>query len=140
MKKILPLLCLICTGFVWSQEANNLNEALIVAQKEHKKVLLYFSGSDWCAPCIKFKKTIINDPLFQEFAKTNLVVVNADFPRLRKNKLSAEQEKANEMAAEAFNQEGVFPRIVVLDEHKKILKKWDGLPTETVDQFIKALQ
>lgn len=140
MKKHLFALCLLITGFVWSQETKNLNDALIVAQKEHKKILLYFSGSDWCAPCIKFKKTVINDPLFQEFAKNNILVVNADFPRLRKNKLSPEQENANEMAAEAFNSEGIFPRILLLDQNKNVLKKWDGLPTETLEQFIKALQ
>lgn len=140
MKKHLFALCLLITGFVWSQETKNLNDALIAAQNEHKKILLYFSGSDWCAPCIKFKKTVINDPLFQEFAKNNILVVNADFPRLSKNKLSPEQENANEMAAEAFNKEGIFPRILLLDKNKTILKKWDGLPTETLEQFIKALQ
>lgn len=123
-----------------AQETKTLQNSLVKAKQEHKKVLLYFSGSDWCAPCIKFKKTFIQNEAFQSFASENLIVVNADFPRLKKNALSAEQTTENEKLADKYNANGIFPLVLVLDENGKILKKWKKLPEETIDTFLAQLK
>jgi thioredoxin-related protein len=123
-----------------AQETKTLQNSLVKAKQEHKKVLLYFSGSDWCAPCIKFKKTFIQNEAFQSFASENLIVVNADFPRLKKNALSAEQTTENEKLADKYNANGIFPLVLVLDENGKILKKWEKLPEETIDTFLAQLK
>ena len=85
--------------FSFAQQTETFVNKLEQAKKEHKKILLYFSGSDWCAPCIKFKKFIIQTEEFQAFAKTELIIYNADFPRQSKNKLAKEVEKENEALA-----------------------------------------
>ena len=36
----------------------NLNEAQTQARSENKLILVKFSGSDWCGPCIMLKKSI----------------------------------------------------------------------------------
>jgi thioredoxin-related protein len=118
----------------------NLEAAKSKASSENKKVLLYFSGSDWCAPCMKFKKTFIQDETFKSFADAHLVIVNADFPRKKENKLSKELTEQNEMLAEKYNPNGSFPLILLLDSSGKVLKKWEGNPNVSVDEFIKALQ
>ncbi len=123
-----------------AQETKTLQNSLVKAKQEHKKVLLYFSGSDWCAPCIKFKKTFIQNEAFQSFASENLIVVNADFPRLKKNALSAEQTTENEKLADKYNANGIFPLVLVLDENGKILKKWEKIPDETIDTFLAQLK
>ncbi|HEX3007608.1 MAG TPA: thioredoxin family protein [Bacteroidales bacterium] len=109
------------------------------ATKENKKVLLYFSGSDWCAPCMKFKKTFIQNENFKSFADKNLVLLNADFPRKKDNRLSKELTEQNEQLAGKYNPQGAFPMILLLDSTGKVLKKWDGCPDGTVEEFIKAL-
>lgn len=111
-----------------------------IASIENKKILLYFSGSDWCAPCIKLKKTFVSQPNFQEFSKTHLLLLNADFPRKKANQLSGQKVKENELLAEKYNPNGTFPLIVVLDKNGKILKKWEGLPSESVTEFINELK
>ena len=58
------------------------------ATQEHKIILLNFSGSDWCGPCIRMHKEIFDNGAFKKFADAGLVLVNADFPRLKKNQLS----------------------------------------------------
>ena len=35
---------------------------------EHKFILLNFSGSDWCGPCIRMHKEILESDLFATFA------------------------------------------------------------------------
>lgn len=135
------LICLFSiTQISFSQQVNTLESSLTKAKQEHKKVLLYFSGSDWCAPCIKFKKTFIQNEAFQSFASENLIVVNADFPRLKKNALSAEQTTENEKLADKYNVNGIFPLVLVLDENGKVIKKWEKIPDETIDTFLAQLK
>lgn len=140
MKRYLLIYLFSITQVSFSQQVNTLENSLTKAKKEHKNILLFFSGSDWCAPCIKFKKTFIQNEAFQSFAAENLIVFNADFPRLKKNALSAEQTTENEKLAEKYNTNGIFPLVLVLDENGKILKKWEKLPDETIDTFLAQLK
>ncbi len=128
------------SSFSFSQKNENFSQKLELAKTENKNVLLYFSGSDWCAPCVKFKKFIINTPEFQIFAKENLVIYNADFPRLSKNKLAKEVEKENETLADKYNSKGIFPLILLLDAEGNVIKKWEEYPKETVEEFIAKLK
>lgn len=116
------------------------NQSIEKAKTENKKVLLYFSGSDWCAPCVKFKKQYVLTDSFIAFSNENLVTYNADFPRLKKNQLAKEITQENEALAEKYNNTGIFPLILLLDKDGKIIKKWDHLPTETLEEFIAKLK
>jgi len=66
-----------------------LDEAEASAKKENKLILLKFSGSDWCAPCIQLQKVITDDPAFVAFANQKLVLLLVYFPRQKKHRLSA---------------------------------------------------
>lgn len=98
----------------------NIDEAQQRAQDEQKKVLIYFSGSDWCRPCIQLKSEILESEVFQEYAQEELVMVLADFPKRKKNRLSAEQNLHNEKLAEQYNLQGYFPLLVILDAEGNI--------------------
>lgn len=123
-----------------SAQTATLDSLKNLAAQEHKSILLYFSGSDWCAPCIKFKKNFITQPAFQQFAQENLVIYNADFPRRKINQLSRQQTLANEQLAERYNRSGIFPYIVLLTADGKVTKQWDSIPTGTVSDFIQQLK
>jgi thioredoxin-related protein len=117
------------------QWRNNLEEAKQIAQKEHKHILLNFSGSDWCGPCIRMHNEIFEAEVFKNMADTQLVLVNADFPRKKKNQLPSQQQEINNAMADKYNSQGKFPYTVLLDANGKILKEWDGLPNETPNAF-----
>lgn len=99
-------------------------------------ILVNFSGSDWCGPCIRLKEEIFESTTFKDYAKDHLLLVRADFPRQKKNKLAAEQVKLNEALADQYNKEGKFPFTLLVDENGKVIKKWDGFPDETPAQFV----
>lgn len=139
MKKILLIAFLFAISITFGQQ-KTFTSSVDTAKAENKNVLLYFSGSDWCAPCVKFKKFIVNTPEFQAFATENLVIYNADFPRLSKNKLAKEVEKENETLADKYNSKGVFPLILLLDTEGNVIKKWEEFPKETVEEFIGKLK
>ncbi|MEZ4910072.1 MAG: thioredoxin family protein [Saprospiraceae bacterium] len=137
---IVSILCIILQNNVTLAQNNPLDSVQLIAQKEHKKILLYFSGSDWCGPCIKFKQNFIQNADFQSFANDNIIILNADFPRKKTNQLPKTKIQENEILAEKYNQKGLFPYIILFDENGKALKHWDAVPKVTPDEFIQQIK
>ncbi len=137
MKALLFITCL--TFFTTTDWLNDFDRAREVAKENNKMILLNFSGSDWCAPCIKMKRDVFDNAEFQTYASGNLVLVRADFPRLKKNQLDAEQKAHNEKLAEKYNPHGKFPLTLLLDAEGKVIAEWDGFkgasPAEFIDQI-----
>jgi thioredoxin-related protein len=115
------------------QWSNNYDQAIQTAKKEHKYILLNFSGSDWCGPCIKLHKEVFTTDQFELLAKDKLVLVNADFPRYKKNQLTSTQQKSNDALAEKYNSKGVFPLTVLINAEGAVVKSWEGFPSSTID-------
>jgi thioredoxin-related protein len=122
---------------VWE---NDLDAAKQEAAKDNKYILLNFSGSDWCGPCIRLHKEIFDSQVFTAFATKNLILVNADFPRQKKNQLSKEQQGRNNKMADQYNAQGSFPYTVLLDPQGKIIRSWDGFPGLSPEEFVAQLR
>ncbi|RZJ33934.1 MAG: thioredoxin family protein [Flavobacterium sp.] len=105
------------------------------AKENHKFILLNFSGSDWCAPCILLRRDYLESDVFSKMADERLVLVNADFPRQKKNRLSKEQVSKNEALADIYNKEGNFPMTLLLDAEGKVVKSWKGKPEQSVEEW-----
>ncbi|KKX48481.1 MULTISPECIES: thioredoxin family protein [Sphingobacterium] len=133
MKKILLILNLIVVFHAFGQ--TTINNAKQQAKEQHRLILLNFSGSDWCVPCIKMHKTIFENETYKQMADSLLVYVNADFPRKKKNQPLSQTIKENEALAEQYNPGGAFPYTLLLDEDGKVLKTWEGLPKVGVEGF-----
>ena len=137
MKKIIALFLLI-SSVGWAQQTKVFNQQLNKAKSEHKKVLLYFSGSDWCAPCIKLDKNIWQSDAFKKEAAQDWIIVRADFPRKKANQLPKDQTEHNRKLAEKFNLEGSFPLVVILDKNGKVLGKM-GFKNVSPEEYIKMI-
>jgi thioredoxin-related protein len=121
------------TNVTW---LGNFNEAKKEAAKNHELILIDFSGSDWCGPCIRERKEILENEAFTSYAAHHLILVRADFPRQQKNQLSKDQVKLNEALADKYNPDGKFPYTILVDENGKVLKDWDGFPNESPEKFV----
>lgn len=117
----------------WSTDAQ---QALARAKAEQKLVLLNFTGSDWCPWCIRLEREVFSKPEFAAYAKTNLVLVQVDFPRSKQ--LGKEQQQANKALAEKYGIDG-FPTVVVLDSTGKQLGRL-GYKPGGPDRFIAELE
>ena len=93
-------------------------QAMEQAKQEKKFVILDFTGSDWCAPCIKLRREVFGSPEFLAFAEKNLVCVELDFPR--KKSLPAELASQNEYLQQKFKIRE-FPTVIVLNSDGKLL-------------------
>ena len=101
----------------------DLDAAKTAAKATNRPILAVFSGSDWCKPCIMYEQEVFAKPEFMAYAKDKLVLVHFDFPRLKKNRLTAAQQKTNDAAAAQLNQAGDFPLAVVISPEGKVLAK-----------------
>jgi thioredoxin-related protein len=139
MKLILGVLILIfCLAFTgWQLDFGS---AVNLARQRHQLILINFSGSDWCIPCVKMKKTIFDRPVFAQMSDTTLVLFNADFPRSKKNQPDQNLRKQNETLADKYNPSGKFPFTVLINTEGTIIKSWDGLPAQTAEQFTNELK
>jgi thioredoxin-related protein len=126
--------------FVMSGWDNDFEKAKKEAEQEHKYILLNFSGSDWCGPCIRLREQIFDNPVFVKYADNNLVLINADFPRLKKNQLSKDQQKKNDKLADQYNPDGAFPYTVLLNAEGKLVHAWQGFPNITAEQFTNQIK
>ena len=124
MTKLIYVFCILFTisanAQLWE---NSFESALQKANTDDKPIILVFSGSDWCGPCIRFKKKVLDSEEFSAYASQNYVMYNADFPRKSKNALVEEKLNANKSLAEKYNPKGFFPLVVVLDKNESVLGK-----------------
>lgn len=110
------------------------------AKRDHKLILLKFSGSDWCLSCIKMDNEVFGKETFSNFAAANLELVNADFPRTKKNQVERSIAEQNDALANRYNSDGHFPYVVLLDAEGKVLKTWDGYSGEKPETFIQQIK
>ena len=99
----------------------DLDEAKTMASQNNQKIILVFKGSDWCAPCIKLEREVLSTEHFRTYAKDHFVLLEADFPKRKKNALPDDLQKKNNELAERYNKRGVFPFVVVLDKDGNVL-------------------
>ncbi|MEM7162295.1 MAG: thioredoxin family protein [Bacteroidota bacterium] len=113
----------------------NFDDAKKEAAANEKIILLSFSGSDWCSNCIRLEKTLFESDEFSVFAKEHLVLLKADFPMRKANKLSKDQQQHNDALAEKYNKKGKFPAVFLLNEKGEVLGQM-GHPYETPSEYI----
>jgi len=90
----------------------DLPKAQAQARADGRFVLVNFTGSDWCGWCIKLRKDVFLKPEFEGYAKTNLVLVEIDFPKRKPQ--PPELQTANRKLAEQF-QVQAYPTLIVLN-------------------------
>ena len=136
------LLVIIFSSFMFSNGTweTDFNKAKQSARSEHKLILLNFSGSDWCGPCIRMHKEMFENNSFVQYADEHLILVNADFPRLKKHQLAKDQQAKNDQLADKYNKDGIFPLTVLLNSDGKVLKEWQGLPPISPEEFTKQVK
>ena len=112
----MKLTFLVIIGFLLSSQlvqaqdwSNDFSEAKQLSLEKDLPILLVFSGSDWCAPCIKLEKNVWMSEYFINYAPEHYILLKADFPKRKQNALSLEKQRENDELAKQFNPNGHFP-------------------------------
>ncbi|MBT8235872.1 MAG: thioredoxin family protein [Bacteroidia bacterium] len=102
----------------------NYDKALKESKKENKNILVYFTGSDWCAPCKKLKKDFFETEDFKS-ASEDYILLYVDIP-MNKDLLTSDQLAHNKALLPRLNKKSVFPLFTVVDPKERLLDKMSG--------------
>jgi protein disulfide-isomerase len=119
------------------QWITDLPKAQAQAKSENKLVYIDFNGSDWCAPCKQLRGVLSSSKAFASYAKTNLVLVDIDFPQRKEQ--SEQLKSSNQALSKKYNIEG-FPTVIVLNGEGKELKREVGFGGQSADELIAELE
>ena len=114
------------------------------AEKENKPILMNFTGSDFCPPCIMLTKEVFDTPEFKKYATENLILMEVDFPQSKPQSPSLKRQNAS--LAQALEIHG-YPSLYLVTHDLKVLTPrlgyYPGGPEvwiEGLEKFIKAAE
>ena len=114
----------------WSTD---LEKAFVKAKAEKKAVLVEFTGSDWCPPCIAMRKNVFSKKDFVDAASKKYILVELDFPK--GDKAIAEK---NQPFAEKYKIEG-FPTVILFNSAGKEFNRFFASEFPKTEDFLKHL-
>ena len=107
------------------------------SKKSGKPILINLTGSDWCGWCIRLEKKVFKTDTFKAYAKDNLILMEADFPR--KKELPADVKKQNDMLREKYLAGG-YPTVWMLDHEGNKVSDDLGEFGDDPDKWVKKLK
>ena len=137
IRQILPIVVAACIAPCFAAEGwlTDMDAAKKEAAEQKKDLMIEFTGSDWCPPCMQLRANVFSKPDFQKEAQKNFVLLELDYPRSKEQ--SAEVKAANQKLAEQYGVTS-FPTIVFADASGKPFGAFvGGRPREDV---MKAMQ
>ena len=81
--------------------------------KEGKSILMEFTGSDWCPPCMALHDNVLTSDVFKEQMPKKFILLKLDSPRDKSKQSPEEIAQYKKLSAE-YKVEGV-PTIIVAD-------------------------
>lgn len=113
-------------------------EALQKSKKENKPVLIYFTGSDWCAPCKILDTELFHTDKFKALSDRDLVLLEVDIPR-RIDLLTPKKMRENYMLQHKYGVQS-FPTLMMVNyKGKKLAEKKGYVMTEYYYPFIQSI-
>lgn len=114
----------------------DLDSAKAQGVKENKPVLVDFTGSDWCPPCIQLHKVVFESAEFAAVA-SKYVLVELDFPR--KTPQAPELKAKNAALSKQFGISG-FPTVLLIDAKSgEVFGKTVGFGGQTAKEYLEKL-
>ncbi len=131
----LSVAALSSTAFAKTPEgwSTDLEKAFKQAKTEKKSVLVEFTGSDWCPPCIAMRKNVFSKKEFVEKASKNYILVELDFPNGE-----PDVKEKNMPYAEKYKIEG-FPTVILFNSKGKEFNRFFASEYPKTDLFIAHL-
>ena len=156
MKKIffvaLTLLCISCETKSKRSEVNkktpseelqkseklwytDVDRAIRASKNTGQSIFVFFTGKDWCSWCHKLDRQILSQDDFLSFARENLILLELDFPKERRDLPRQQIELAVKFQIRSY------PTVVLMDAYKNEMGRTgylDMSPKEFAD-YIKTI-
>lgn len=104
------------------------------AKADGKLVMVEFTGSDWCPPCMMMDKEVFSKEDFLKQAQEGYVLVKLDAPNSDPELKAATGKVAQQWKV------GGYPTVLLLDAEGAEFSRFVASVYPTVDQFIAQLK
>jgi thioredoxin-related protein len=108
------------------------------AAKEGKSILMEFTGSDWCPPCISLQKNVLSKDVFKTEMPKSFVLLKLDSPRDKSKQTPEEIEQYNTLSAK-YGIRGV-PTIFLADAKGRPYYESVGYSGDPADKYVANLK
>ena len=108
-----------------------------LAAQQQKDLLIDFTGSDWCPPCIALHKNVLSKSNFAKQLGQHYVFVTLDYPR-NKSKQSARTIQQNEKLKNLYKIRG-FPTVILADSSGKSYDTQVGYSGDRLDNYMQRI-
>lgn len=127
---------LTATAFASTPEgwSTDLEKAFEKAKTDKKAVLVEFTGSDWCPPCMAMRKNVFSKKDFVTAASKNFVLVELDFP-----KGDPEVRKKSEPYAAKYRIDA-FPTVILFQADGKEITRFIAAEYPKTEDFLKHIK
>ena len=145
MKKLLFIIFTICSiscqiNTNSSEEPKKIwftdvSQAIKQSKVSGKPIFAFFTGKEWCSWCKKLERQVLSQDSFINYAKENLVLLELDFPRGRRNLPQKQIELARK-----FHIKG-YPTVILMDSSTNKIAKtgYEAMSPEQYVDHVKAL-
>lgn len=120
---------------IWSTDFEKSKQ--VAAADQSRELLVEFTGSDWCPPCIALQKNVLSKDAFKEKMPRHFVMVKLDNPRDKSGQTEAEQKQYRELSRR-YGVQGV-PTVMLIDDEGKPYAQWSGYGGQEADAWIKKV-
>ena len=113
----------------------DVSQAIEQSKESGKPIFAFFTGKEWCSWCKKLERQVLSKDGFINYAKENLVLLELDFPRGRRNLPQKQIELARK-----FNIKG-YPTVILMDSSTNKIAKtgYEAMSPEQYVDHVKAL-
>ena len=111
----------------------DIDSAVKVAKEKNKAVLVEFTGSDWCPPCIMMDKKVFSQSSFVSKASEDFILVKIDIPRS-----NPELSEKNSKVLNKYKVQGV-PTVILMDKEGKEFNRFTASQFPEVGKFLAHL-
>ena len=113
----------------------DVSKAIEESKVSGKPIFAFFTGKEWCSWCKKLERQVLSKDDFINYAKENLVLLELDFPRGRRNLPQKQIELARK-----FNIKG-YPTVILMDSSTNKIAKtgYEAMSPEQYVDHVKAL-
>ena len=111
--------------------------AQALSKENGKPMLLEFTGSDWCPPCMRMNKEVFSQETFLTYAGENLILVKLDFPRRKEQ--AADLKEQNEALAQQYEVRG-FPTVVLVSPGGEVINSDVGFRPGGAEAYVEYIK
>ena len=110
----------------------NVNKAITLSEETGKPIFAFFTGKDWCSWCKKLERQILSQETFINYAKENLILLELDFPRGKRDLPQKQIELARKFKIKGY------PTVILMDASTNQLGR-TGYEAMSPQQYIDHL-